>query len=225
MKGLTVIFTVFIIGLSAVNAQEKVNEFNKNGERTGEWVKYYDNGNVRYRGQFENGKEVGVFKFYSMISNSEPIIIKTFSKDSNIAKVAFYSTEGVLESNGEMDGENRVGLWVFYQKDGKTIVSEENYKNGLLDGESKTYYRNGKITETMFYKNGGLEGNLKRFSDEGILLDDLNYKNGKLSGLAKYYNTAGELTMTGYYENNERIGEWNYFENGKPAKEEDVKQK
>ena len=125
MKSLIVFFTFFIIGFCSVNAQEKVNEFNKNGERTGKWVKYYDNGNVRYRGQFENGKEVGVFKFYSMISNSEPIIIKTFSKESTIAKVSFYSIEGVLESNGEMDGENRIGLWLFYHNDGKTIVSED----------------------------------------------------------------------------------------------------
>lgn len=211
MKFFIFSFLSFLFVIGNISGQEGTNQLNEKGERIGHWAKYYDNGKIRYQGQFENGKEIGVFKFYSLVSSEHPIIIKTFSKVNNLAQVEFYSEQGVLESKGTMNGEKRVGQWVFYHLDGTTIVSEENYENGLLNGISKTYYRSGEVTEILFYKNGKLEGNIKRFSDEGILLDDLIYKNGKLNGLAKYYNTNGKLILTGVYENDEKVGDWQYF--------------
>ncbi|MBG7631263.1 MAG: hypothetical protein IZT56_12645, partial [Bacteroidetes bacterium] len=153
-----------------------------------------------------------------------PIIIKTFSKDTGIAKVSFFTEEGILESEGEMKKELRVGKWLFYYKEGKTIISEENYINGLLHGVSKTYYKDGKTTEILFYKEGKLNGNIQRFSDEGVLLDDLNYTNGKLEGLANYYDTFGKLRATGKYRNDEKIGDWKYFENGAEVSQKSIKQ-
>jgi len=221
-KTLAVLLFVF----SVINnyAQEKVNQYDENGRRIGVWKKYYKNDRIRYQGQFEAGKEVGVFKFYSMVSSAHPIIIKTFSKDADIAKVAFFTEEGVLESEGKMNRELRVGKWVFYHKDGKAIISEENYVNGVLQGLSKTYYKTGKTTEILFYKEGKLSGNIKRFSDEGILLDDLNYQDGKLEGLANYYDTFGKLRATGKYYNDVKIGEWEYFENGEKVDKKSIKQ-
>ena len=216
--------SLFFLSVTSISAQEKVNQYDKNGERTGVWKKYYKNDRIRYQGQFEAGKEIGVFKFYSMVSSEHPIIIKTFSKDTDIAKVAFFTEEGVLESEGEMNKELRIGKWVFYHKEGKTIISEENYINGLLHGVSKTYYKDGKTTEMLFYKEGKLNGNIQRFSDEGVLLDDLNYIDGKLEGLANYYDTFGKLRATGEYENDEKIGDWKYFEDGEKVDQKTIKQ-
>lgn len=221
LKAISLFFVLF--GIFTFSAQEKINEFNQKGERIGTWKKYYDNGKIRYQGQFENGKEVGVFRYYSMVSSEFPIIIKTFSNETNTAKVEFYSVEGALESSGEMNGEKRTGKWLFYLSDGTTVVSVEHYSNGILNGEAKTYYRNGKITESLNYKNGNLEGNVKRFSDEGVLLDDLNYVNGKLHGVAKYYNTFGKLRAIGNYENDLKVGDWQYFENEEEIKPEKIK--
>ena len=215
---------LFFLSVTSISAQEKVNQYDEQGERTGVWKKYYKNDRIRYQGQFDAGKEVGVFKFYSMVSSEHPIIIKTFSKDTGIAKVLFFTEEGILESEGEMKKELRVGKWLFYHKEGKTIISEENYINGLLDGVSRTYYKDGKITEILFYKEGMLNGNIQRFSDEGVLLDDLNYTKGKLNGLANYYDTFGKLRATGEYENDEKIGEWAYFENGEKVDQKTIKQ-
>jgi antitoxin component YwqK of YwqJK toxin-antitoxin module len=200
----------FCSGIFSISAQENINKINANGERIGVWKKFYNNGKIRYQGQFENGKEIDVFKYYSIVSSEHPIIIKTFSKENNISKVEFFSESGILESKGEMNGKNRIGKWVYYQNEGK-IISEENYSNGVLNGISKTYYKSGKITEILNYKNGKLNGSIKRFADNGVLLDDINYVNGKLNGLAKYYNLKGKLIYTGNYENDEKVGKWQYF--------------
>lgn len=214
------IYTVAILTMSLHNiqAQAKINQFNSKGERIGIWKKKYNNGSVRYVGQFKNGKEVGVFRYYSAKSSKFPIVIKTFREEDSLAKVKFYTVEGILESKGAMVGKKRIGKWIYYNSDGKSILSEESYVNGLLDGEVKTYYSFGKITEILNYRNGKLHGNTKRFADNGNLLDDLNYVRGKLQGLAKYYNLQGKLIYSGVYENDEKVGKWEYFENGKPVK-------
>jgi antitoxin component YwqK of YwqJK toxin-antitoxin module len=189
-------------------AQEKVNQFDANGKRTGTWIKYFDNNQIRYTGNFVAGKEVGVFKYYSENSGSIPIAIKTFAKDSNRAQVQFFSDEGLLESEGEMDGKFRIGKWIYYHPDGKSILSEENYSEGVLNGKFVVYYKNGFVTEETTYLNGKLHGNLKRYAETGILLDDLTYAEGKLHGPAKYYNLEGKLIMAGNYENDEKAGNW-----------------
>lgn len=205
-------------------AQEQLNELNAKGERVGGWQKNYPNGNIRYQGQFEEGKEVGVFKYYSMVSSTHPVVIKTFSKDSNLAQVVFYSEEGILKSKGAMEGKNRVGKWLYYHKDETTILSEENYENGVLNGVSKTFYKTGIPTETSQYKNGELHGKVQRFADNGILIDDLIYTEGKLNGLANYYNLEGELIYTGMYKNDKKEGKWEFFEDGKSANPNKMKQ-
>lgn len=217
-----VCFVVF--SFHGLSAQEKINQLNANGKRTGVWKKHYNNGKIRYVGQFKNGKEIGVFKFYSALSSAHPIAIKTFENNNNLAKISFYTVKGVLESKGVIDGKKRTGLWKYYQPNGKTLLSEENYKDGILEGKSVTYYKSGKIAETVFYKNGKLQGNTKRFAENGVLLDDLNYAEGKLNGLAKYYNINGKLIYTGNYENDVKVGKWEYFENGKSVNVDRLKQ-
>jgi len=207
-----------------LQAQTKINQFNTNGKRTGLWEKQYNNGRVRYVGQFKNGKEIGVFKFYSALSSEHPTAIKTFENNSTIAKVIFYSEKGILESEGSMNGKERVGEWKFYQPDGKSLLSVEHYEKGVLNGKSVTYYESGKITEILMYKNGKLHGNTKRYADNGNLLDDLNYVDGKLEGLAKYYNIHGKLIYTGNYKNDVKVGKWEYFEEGKPVNINKLKQ-
>jgi len=205
-------------------AQENINQFDINGKRTGVWEKFYTNNRIRYHGQFEAGKEVGVFKYYSALSSEYPIAVKTFEKGSSIAEVKFYTDNGILESEGKMNGKNRIGKWLYFHEDGKAILSEENYLNGLLNGESKTYYKSGEITEILFYANGKLHGNAKRYDINGTLISDLTYENGKLNGLAKYFNLDGELMYTGNYENDVKTGKWEYYENGEEKNVNKLKQ-
>ncbi|MCF6181101.1 toxin-antitoxin system YwqK family antitoxin [Lutibacter sp.] len=227
MKNAHQLFVIcFIIGFSfqGLLAQEKINQLNANGKRIGVWTKKFSNGKIRYVGQFKNGKEIGIFKFYSPLSSIHPIAIKTFENQSNLVKVTYFNVQGVLESEGKMDGKKRIGLWKYYQDKGKKLLSKENYKNGVLEGESATYYKTGKIAERLFYKNGKLDGNTKRYAANGILLNNLNYKDGKLNGLAKYYDIKGKLIYTGNYENDVKVGKWEYFENGKSVNVDKIKQ-
>lgn len=222
IKSFLLILILFVSGTAI--AQEKINQVDEQGRRTGVWKKCYDNNNIRYEGQFEAGKEIGVFKYYGELNSKHPVIVKTFSEGSDNAKVSYFYEDGKLESKGSMNGVNRIGKWTYYNTDGKTIVSEENYENGLLNGISITYFSEENKAQTATYKNGELHGNLLRYSSEGKLLDDLKYENGKLHGPAKYYNVAGKLVRKGDYENDLKVGNWEYFENGKPVTAKKIKE-
>ena len=219
-----IILAVLFLSNNSIIAQEKLNQLDNNGKRTGAWEKYYNNKRIRYKGQFVTGKEVGVFKFYSALNSDHPIAIKTFDKSSSIAEVKYYTEQGILESNGNMIGKKRVGKWLYYHKDGETIMSEENYVDGELNGEVKTFYKSGEITEILYYSKGKLHGNAKRYDIKGPLVSDLTYENGKLHGLAKYFDIDGKLMYTGNYENDVKTGEWEYYENGEQKNVNKLKQ-
>jgi antitoxin component YwqK of YwqJK toxin-antitoxin module len=209
------LFLVFFLQLLTLAAQDQVNQFDEQGERHGVWRKYYNNNRIRYTGRFEHGKEVGIFKFYSASNSDNPVIIKTFSPDSDLAEVSFYTPSGVLESQGKMRGKEREGKWLFYHEDGKSVMSEENYLNGKLEGVYKTYYPSGEPTEIAYYKNGLLDGNYKKYSIKGFLYQDFNYSKGKLNGMATYYSRkTGDLIKKGPFKDDQRVGTWENYVDG-----------
>jgi len=213
------LFSVLLIlgcffGFQSVEAQKGINKFDKNKKRTGVWKKYYNNGRVRYVGQFENGKEVGTFKYYDITTSKYPTIIKEFLPNSDSAKVKFYTLKGKLRSEGMMLGRKRVGKWMYYFPTGE-IFSEEFYVDGNLEGELKNYYKNGKLLEHTQYQEGKLHGFSKKYSDAGVLIEEVNYKNGELNGPGKYYELNGDLKEEGLYRDGKRYGKWEFYIGGK----------
>ncbi len=196
-------------------AQNRINRLDREGNRHGLWKKFYSNDRIRYVGNFEHGKEVGIFKYYSASNSENPILIKKYHSNDELADVQFYTPEGVLESKGKMKGKKREGKWLYYHPDGKSIMSEENYLNGKLDGEYKTFYITGEPTEITFYKNGLLDGNYKKYSIKGFLYQDFNYKKGQLNGMAIYYSRkTGDLIKKGPFKDDLRVGIWENYVDG-----------
>jgi antitoxin component YwqK of YwqJK toxin-antitoxin module len=203
------------------NAQ-KINQFNENKKRTGVWKKNHPNKKIRYTGQFKDGKEIGVFKFYDATNSKRPVIIKTFFKNSDSLFVKFYTIKGMIKSEGALKGRKRVGSWKYFHSNG-ALLSEENYKNGELHGAQLVYYAKGQITESSQYKDGLLEGVSSKFSSKGILIEAVTYKNGTLNGLAKFFELNGNLRETGVYKDGKRDGNWDYYLDGEIASEEALK--
>ena len=214
MKYIIILF--LSISFSMTAQTEKLNQYDAQGNRHGTWQKMYEGTNkIRYRGQFLHGKEVGDFKFYHKKSGKHPSTIKTFNPDNQIAIVKHYTSAGKLISEGKMDGRKLIGKWVYYHKNAKTILSEEFYKEGLLEGKRETFYPNGVLAEQEYYKDGKLDGPRKVYSEEGKLLKHFHYKEGKMHGETTYYDAQGKVSISGRYQMNKRVGKWNYYENGK----------
>ena len=208
------VFFFLVFGSFVITAQTSINKFDANGKKTGVWMKKYPNGNIRYTGQFVNDREVGVFKFYSEFYSNHPQILKTYKPNSNICNVQFFDKTGVLESQGEMLFRDRVGKWLYYESDGKTVVLEENYIKGKLSGVVNVFYRDGSLTEVKRYKNGLLHGESLRYTEKGKLIAKVPYQNGKIHGKVFFYHNTGVIREIGYYDQGKRVGRWEFYIDG-----------
>lgn len=126
------------------------------------------------------------------------------------------------------------GQFSYYSKfDGK-LKEEKSYKNGKLDGVSKSFYTDGKLEHERNFKAGKQDGKELRYDYDGTLRMDHNYKNGKQVGKqytymkgtyetydTMYYNenglpegeyvsmfTFGKPRFVGYYKNGQKDGRW-----------------
>ena len=214
-------FFTFYFMSKDCNAQ-KNNLFDSNNKRTGTWKKFHPNKRIRYTGQFKDGKEFGVFKFYDRTTSRKPILIKTFYENSDSLFVQFYRLNGNLKTEGVLNERKRVGLWKYFYKNG-AVMSQENYKNGLQHGEQFVFYSNGKITERSLFKNDLLDGISSKYSSKGILIEEVAYKKGKPNGLAKYFELNGNIKETGIYLDGKRVGKWEYYLEGEIASEDSLK--
>lgn len=73
-----------------------------------------------------------------------------------------------------------------------TGVFIKKYKNGLLHGETKSYFENGDLLVTRFYVNGKPEGTHKDYYENGNLKSEVTYEDGKMITPVKFYKENGE---------------------------------
>lgn len=156
-KGFVLITLLFSVLITA----QDINQFDDYGKRHGIWKKYFDDTTVlRYEGEFNHGKEIGLFKYYKNIDKQASLTAtKQFNLEDNKAYVTFFASTGKVISEGLMNGKIYIGVWKYYQRRNDKLLTLENYdEQGNLDGDRFVYYENGQVAEKQFYKHGQLEG-------------------------------------------------------------------
>ena len=112
----------------------------------------------------------------------------------------FTQRGATVEGYHNKEGE-KTGHWTYRDRAGK-LTREEDYSNGKLNGELKSY-QNGKLYETIPYVNGVMEGVGKLY---------LNPETEKFSH-EKHYRNDKLVYMKGYYTNG-NIHEEHFLEPG-----------
>jgi len=218
-------FVLLILFLtSTVTFAQDINQLDANGERHGFWKKNFDKTDQpRYEGEFNHGKEIGIFKFYKLIDNKSVLsATKEFNENDGLASVKFFSSTGKLISEGKMDGKAFIGKWTYYHNKTNAVMSTENYNDkGELDGEKLVYYENGQLAEKSIYVNGKQEGLSTWYSETGVIIKEFIYENDELNGMSKYYDNKGQLIAEGVYKRGQKHGIWKYYTDGKLTEEKD----
>jgi antitoxin component YwqK of YwqJK toxin-antitoxin module len=127
---------LFILSSSVLFAQEKdLNQFDAQGKRHGKWMKTFEGTDqIRYKGQFNHGKETGTFKFYKFGEDKHPNATKTYNENNELVVAKFYTKKGKLLTEGFFKGKKREGEWIYYHKKNTDVVMmKEHYVNNKLD--------------------------------------------------------------------------------------------
>ncbi|MBQ3438097.1 MAG: toxin-antitoxin system YwqK family antitoxin [Fusobacterium sp.] len=108
--------------------------------------------------------------------------------------------------DGLLDGES-----AWFSKDGRKLLSEK-YSKGKLHGEQNSFYDNGKLKSTVKYINGRVNG-VASYNKDGKVLHKSDFKDG--SGTWKFYWSNGKLSEEGQYTSWKKDGTWKkYREDG-----------
>ena len=159
----------------------KINRKDQNNLKQGRWYVFYQNGNVKQEGNYQDDKKNGYFK--------------EFTESGDLISVNKYINDVLQEEAEEiakLDVQNE------YYPDGKIKV-RATYRNGLPEGVRRDYTPEGEIEKSSIYKNGVMIG-------EGIVKED-----GAREGHWKEYYPDGSLKAEGDYKDDKPVGEWKYF--------------
>ncbi|MFC2106973.1 hypothetical protein ACFLRY_01430 [Bacteroidota bacterium] len=137
MKRFTIIL-LLLLSVIIVNAQffkKKINQFDSEGQRKGEWIEYWDKDeqHISAKGKFENGDPVGKWKYYHYEGKRR----LKFKYQKDRIKVKYYHESGRLDHKGwaRMEYTEKEihyfweGLWKYYSPKGK-LVRTALYENG-----------------------------------------------------------------------------------------------
>ncbi len=108
--------------------QSKIIEYNVvNGEKNGEFIIRYINGNFQIKGNMKNNKNSGVWKYYYQ--------------------------SGQLESVGKFKNDVVSDEWIWFYQNGKKKESGV-FVDGKRDGKWNIYDENGNLKSILYFSHG-----------------------------------------------------------------------
>jgi len=126
----------------------------------GDYLEYWDNGQMRLQASFKKGKADG--HIHGWYENGAEAFKAFFKEGRKIGIHLAFFPPGV--------SKNKQGM-------ARLLIYNEE---GKLEGEQTSYFLDGDLKVLATYKNGMLEGSTTLWADEGGCIEERQYKNGKL---------------------------------------------
>ncbi len=179
---------------------------------------YYSDGSKLYEISEAADQYDGLFKeFYS---NGRPKTLVNFVNGKQDGESKTYYRNGVLSSEGKMADGKEIGDWKFYYHNGKLKKTGSYAEKAMATGVWTTYYKNGKVEEESPFEKDELNGDVKSYDKDGIIYSVTSYKHGKITGytysdkkgkiLAEEKNLGSNYTIKTFLPDGTKNAEVNY---------------
>jgi antitoxin component YwqK of YwqJK toxin-antitoxin module len=191
------------------------NKQDAKGKRDGVWIQQWkDTRNMLYNGQYDHGKPTGEWQRYYPDGNLAAVM--THVQDTMVVDAVFFHTDGATKaSEGRFQKKQKEGNWKIWNEKG-TLVSDENFKDSLLEGPCKYFFENGQLLKLETFKSGRLEGPFTEYYDNGKKKSEGTYSAGEKEGVFKQWFDSGIVDCEGKYLKGLQDGTWYYnYPNGK----------
>jgi len=180
---------------------------NEEGDKLGEWIYYYAQGNIKSKGKYRNNRRVNNWNYYYLNGNVEQQ--GSFKKGVPDGLWKWYFESGQLKREefyrlGEEEGES-----VEYDENGN-IISVGSYLEGLKEGQ--WFYDFDFHTEKGIYKSGYKEGKWQYFYKNNVLYFEGKFVQGYEDGKHIYYHKNGKLKEVRFYSAGRKIKNWEYYD-------------
>lgn len=89
------------------------------------------------------------------------------------------------------------GIMKYYS--GQYVVKEVTFRNGIRQGEMKSFYQGGQLYQSFWYENGLREDSARWYYLEGQVFRATPYKHDTIDGIqVQYYRTGRVKAKIGY---------------------------
>ena len=190
------------------------NKTDKQGIRQGFWKANYDNGNPKYKGFFKNGNPTGEFtRFYEDGTCKARM---NYHEDSDSVEVSLFYQNNKPAAQGIYISMKKEGIWSYYSYYSGKLVCKENYRQGLRVGFSNKYYESGILSEELEYNNDMKSGKWNQFYENGAPRLKGNYYLNLRTGPYMVLYPKGKTQVLGQFKRDRMDGKWEYYdEDGK----------
>lgn len=182
----------------------------KNGKKNGFWELYYDNGNLKAKGEFINGVKKGKWLYYYPNDSIESeVFYDRYGKKQGV-QVDYFESGDTLLTVEWLDGYEN-GLFIQYNDSGK-LVAKGNYIDGYEDGD--WYYAWGDHVAYGKYSAGNKTDEWRHYYNNKQIVFKGKYENGLPVGKHLFWFENGNIKKFGKYKNGRKEGEWYYYSKG-----------
>jgi len=100
-----------------MNNKQDITLLNANDEKHGEWIVYWNNGQLHYKGEYINGKHHGDWVWYHI--NGQLYSKGEYINGEQHGDCVMYFSDGQLRFKGSYNNGKRVGMWKEWNYDTK----------------------------------------------------------------------------------------------------------
>lgn len=181
----------------------------ENGRKTGQWVTFYEFGELAVREFYVEGLREGPYLEYDPEGNV--ITEVTYVKGRMEGPLKRYAFSIPMEMGNYRNGE-KIGEWKRYFPATKILEAEEYYdQQGNKTGEWKYYYQTGRLARLERYANDIAVGVWEEYFPNKALSKRKTYELGVPVGEYIEYHSSGQISVQGQYESGAKSGLWKSF--------------
>jgi len=152
---------------------EITGSYTRRGEKDGEWLWYYPNGNLLSQETYSDGLLDG--DNFSLTAAGDTLECGKFTAGQE--EGFWYYVNDSVRIEGDYSEGKKEGVWKTYFSNGK-LKRSESYSDNELDGKMMEFWENGAKKIDAAYVNGLLNGNEYKYDEEGNILFITTYRMG-----------------------------------------------
>jgi antitoxin component YwqK of YwqJK toxin-antitoxin module len=183
---------------------------NSKGQREGLWEWFFKNGNIHFRTPYKGGKEDGIEEGFYKNGNIESRTLYVEGEKNGIEE--WFDEQGNIESRTPYKEGKEDGIEECFDEQGN-ITETRHWKDGELIEETKPkltpyveYHDNGNVYVKGQKNSGGQEeGIWEWFFENGNIRLRTPFKEGKEDGIEEWFHPNGNITKTRLWKDGKLI--------------------
>ena len=182
--------------------------FFEDGEETGLWTFWHQNGQKSHEGEFKDGKEDGAWNFWH--ENGHLDSERVYQNGKAEGPGSAWHRNGQKRSEGAFQDGKEEGPWIYWfasvEESGHGTSRVGAYVDGKEQGPWTIWHENGRLKEAGEFENGEKEGPWIAWFPNGKKWHEGEYTQGNEEGHWYFWNMDGEEYWEGQFRNGKAVG-------------------